>query len=137
MNPSAHLAIAGLKRFDLLYLATPYTKYEGGITLGYIGACKLAARLLRLGLKVYSPIAHTHPIAVYGGIDPYDLSIWLPFDAAIMDKSDALLVAMMAGWDQSTGIKHEIRTFTETKKPIFFLNPVELTLSPLALEGAS
>jgi Domain of unknown function (DUF1937) len=134
MTPSAYLAIAGLKRFDLLYLATPYTKYEGGITLAYIGACKLAARLLRAGLRVYSPIAHTHPIAVHGGIDPYDLSIWLPFDGAMMDKADALLVGMMAGWDLSVGIKHEIGAFGEARKPVYFMSPEDLTVVPPPLE---
>ncbi len=133
-SPSQHLAMAGLKRFDLLYLATPYTKYEGGITLAYIGACKLAARLLRLGVRVYCPIAHGHPIAVHGGIDPHDLPIWLPFDGAMMDKADALLVATMKGWDHSIGVKHEIAAFGEAKKPVYFLSPEDLTIMPCPLE---
>lgn len=125
-----------LKQFDLLYLATPYSKYEGGITIAYIAASKLAARLIVAGLKVYSPIAHTHPIAIHGGIDPLDHSIWLPFDGAMMDKSAALLVAMMPGWQDSKGITHEIGVFADAKKPIFFLSPIDLSIAPPGWEGS-
>jgi Domain of unknown function (DUF1937) len=120
--------LSDLTRFDLVYMATPYTKYPEGITLAYIHACKLAARLLRSGIKVYSPIAHAHAIAVHGSIDPLDLSIWLPFDAALIGKSDALVVAMMTGWETSTGIRHEMDAFVEQDKPIFFLDPEDLAV---------
>lgn len=126
------MSLSDLKRFDLIYVATPYTKYPDGITLAFIHACKLTARLLRRGLKVYSPIAHTHPIAIHGSIDPLDLSIWLPFDGAMMEKADCLLVAMMQGWESSAGIKHEIETFIERDKPVYFLGPDDLSIAPNA-----
>lgn len=122
--------LSNLKRFDLIYVATPYSKYPGGIDLAFIDACKLTARLLQRGLKVYSPIAHTHPLAIHGGIDPYDHSIWLPFDETMMDKSAALLVAMMPGWETSIGVKHEINVFVEAGKPVFFLSPDDLSIKP-------
>ena len=122
--------LSDLSGFDLIYLATPYTKYPEGITIAYVHACKLAARLLRAGLKLYSPIAHTHPIAVHGSIDPLDLSIWLPFDAAMIAKSDALVVGMLPSWETSTGVRHEIDAFVETQKPVFFLSPDDLSIAP-------
>lgn len=115
------MKLEDLKRFDLIYVGTPYTKYPTGIEGAFIDACKLTARLMQVGLKVYSPIAHTHPLAIYSGLDPLDLSIWLPFDAAMMGKADAMLVAMMSGWETSTGIKHEIQAFTDVGKPVFYL----------------
>jgi hypothetical protein len=114
--------ILDLKKFDLIYVGTPYTKYPGGIEVAFIDACKLTAQLIQLGLSVYSPIAHTHPIAIHGEIDPLDFTIWLPFDAAIMCKSDAMLVAMMPGWGISKGILHEIQAFTDANKQIFYLS---------------
>lgn len=117
------MKLADLKQFDLIYVGTPYTKYPGGIEVAFIDAAKLTARLMKFGLKVYSPIAHTHPLAVYGGLDPLDLTIWLPFDAAMMRKSDAMLVAMMEGWETSTGIRHEIEAFTDADKPVFYMPP--------------
>lgn len=112
-----------LNQFDLVYLATPYSKYPKGIDQAYIDAANLAARLLRLGVKVYSPITHTHPIAIHGGLNPLDHEIWLPFNRSIMKKSDALLVVKMDSWQDSYGIAEEIKAFTADCKPIMYLNP--------------
>lgn len=114
--------IEDVARYGLVYLATPYSKYPAGLEAAFVDAAKLTARLLRVGVKVYSPIAHTHPIAVHGNLDALDHSIWLPFDEAIMAKSDAMLVAKMDGWDKSIGIKHEIGVFGAAEKPIYYLD---------------
>lgn len=122
-----------LKPFELVYVGTPYTRYPKGIEMAFIDACKLTARLLKEGIKVYSPIAHTHPVAIHGKIDPLDLNTWLPFDAAIMAKADAMIVAQMESWDRSTGVAHEIAVFKAAGKPIFYLDPEDLRIdvSPL------
>lgn len=118
-----------LRRFDLIYVGTPYSKYPAGIEAAFRDACKLTARLLQEGLKVYSPIAHTHPIAIHGGIDPFDYAVWLPFDGAIMAKSDAMLIAKMEGWDASKGIDHEIEQFELARKHIYAIDPVTLEVA--------
>lgn len=118
-------------RTPLYYLATPYTKYHGGdIELAFRHAATLAARLLKIGLKVYSPIAHTHPVAKHGDIDPLDLSIWLPFDEAMMQACDELIVARMDGWNESIGVRHEINYFARAGKPVTYLDPA--TLKPFS-----
>lgn len=114
---------------DLCYLATPYSKYVGGIECAFVDASKLAARLLRAGIKVYSPIAHTHPLALYGNIDPLDHAIWMPFDEAMMTVAQTLIVAHMDGWQDSFGISHEVKFFEAAGKPIFDLDPVTFTMS--------
>lgn len=115
-----------LTEFPLVYLATPYTKYRDGIECAFKDAAALAARLLREGVKVYSPIAHTHPIAIYGNLDPLDHKIWMPFDEAMMTASAALLVANLPGWRESYGVAHEIEFFTNAGKPVFYLERVLL-----------
>lgn len=113
----------------LCYLATPYTKYLGGdIERAFIDAAKLAALLLRAGVKVYSPITHTHPLAIHGNLDPLDHAIWMPFDQAMMEVSDVLLVAHMDGWQESYGIAEEIKVFEAAHKPIYDLDPKTLTM---------
>jgi hypothetical protein len=112
----------------LAYLATPYTRYTGGIEAAFKDAAKLAARLLCTGLKVYSPICHTHPIAIYGALDALDHSIWLPFDEDMMEVSATLIVAHMDGWDESRGVAHEIKFFENAGKPIFDLDPATLNM---------
>lgn len=129
-NTSIRYVSDGQIIHPLCYLATPYSKYQdGNLELAYRHAAALAARLMLAGVKVYSPIAHTHPLAVWGSIDPLDHNIWLPFDEAMMDKSDVLIVAHMDGWEESRGIKHEIEFFERANKPIFDLNIETLTMS--------
>jgi hypothetical protein len=125
---NAHLKIVSsntiedVAKFDLVYLATPYSKYKKGLEEAYKDAARLAGRLLRMGVKLYSPICHTHPIAIHGVLDPLDHSIWLPFDEAIMAKADAMLVAKMDGWTESKGIQHEIGVFGLAEKPVYYLD---------------
>lgn len=119
-----------LQRANLCYLASPYTKFRGGdIEAAFIEASKIAAKLLLAGIKIYSPIAHTHPIAVHGGLDPLDLSIWLPFDEAMMSAASVLIVARMDGWDTSKGVAHEIEFFETRGKPIYDLNPETMVMA--------
>lgn len=110
---------AWLRETDgLWYLATPYSKYPRGLEKAFVEACRAAALLVRHGVRVYSPIAHTHPVAIHGGIDPLDHSIWLPADKPFMDAACGLLVVRMTGWAESYGIGEEIKVFEAAGKPI-------------------
>lgn len=120
MNP--HTNIADLLPHKLCYLATPYSKYVGGIHLAFIEASRIAAKLLQAGVKIYSPIAHTHPLAIYGNIDPLDHAIWIPFDETMMEACDALVVCEMPGWENSKGIAHEIKFFKNRNKSIYYIS---------------
>jgi Domain of unknown function (DUF1937) len=113
----------------LSYLATPYSRYPGGIEAAFMDAACLAARLLRIGVKVYSPICHTHPIAMCGNIDPLDHAIWMPFDEAMMRVCDMLIVAHMPSWETSKGIAMEVEHFEKAGKRIFDLDPVTLVMT--------
>jgi len=97
--------------------------------MAFIEACRIAAKMVQAEIRVYSPIAHTHPIAVHGGINKTDHSIWLPFDFALMRKADALCVAKMDGWDSSFGIAEEIQVFKSDQKPIFYLDPETMEIA--------
>lgn len=120
--------LSDLTGYDLLYVGSPYTKYPAGIEAAFATVCSLMGKLLARGLKAYSPIALTHPIAIHGRIDPLDHQFWLAYDAAMMAKSDAMIVAMMDGWEMSYGVRHEIETFQAANKPVFFLNPKSLSV---------
>ena len=104
-----------------LYLATPYSKYPGGIDAAFTEACRAAAWFVRQGIGVYCPIAETHPIARYGGIDPLDHKIWLPADTPLMKGSKALVVCMMEGWETSFGIAEEKAAFAIMSKPVYYM----------------
>lgn len=119
-----------LQRAPLCYLATPYSKYKGGdITAAFEDAARLAAKLMQAGIKVYSPIAHTHPLAIFGKIDPLDHAIWMPFDEAMMDAAAVLIVAHMDGWEESHGIADEIEFFERRGKSIYDLDPDTMVMA--------
>lgn len=115
-----NLDLTTLYQWGLIYMATPYTKYPHGRTAAFQHAARLCGQLLKLGVVSYSPIAHTEPVAIYGELDPLDHNIWLPFDRVMMEQSKAILVAKMAGWEDSFGVRYEIDAFREMKKPIIF-----------------
>lgn len=108
---------------SFFYLATPYSKYHEGIDAAWKMACHQAALLVSAGIPVYSPIAHTHPIAIEGGIDPLDHGIWIPADRPFMESAKGLIVCEMDGWDESLGVSIEIEAFKEMNKPVVYMTP--------------
>lgn len=104
------------------YLASPYSKYPDGIHAAFYEICRCSAWLVRQGVNIYSPIAHTHPIAVWGNIDPLDHAIWLPADKPLMQGARGLIVALMPTWQDSYGIGVEIREFADAEKPSYGLD---------------
>lgn len=107
------------------YLATVYSKHPGGLDEAFRMAARTAALLIRAGARVYSPIAHTHPVAIEGGIDPYDHGIWLPADKPFVDAARGLIVLRTPGWLDSKGIAWEIGEFKEAGKPIVYMDEGE------------
>jgi hypothetical protein len=103
------------------YLATVYSKHPNGLEAAHVMAARAAADLLRLGVTVYSPICHTHPIAMIGGLDPLDHAIWLPADAPFMRAARGLIVLKSPGWESSFGIGEERKAFQQMAKPICFI----------------
>jgi len=116
------------------YLATPYSKYRGGVEDAFRLACSAAAAFVRAGIPVYAPIAHTHPIAVHGGLDPLDERVWLRADRPMMKASFGLIVLCAGNWRESEGIAEEIKSFTAMAKPVRYLDPAHLS-DAAALEG--
>lgn len=104
------------------YLATPYSKYPYGLEQAWREACRVAAHLVSQGIAVYCPIAETHPVAIYGGMDPLDHELWMFADRPKMDGAAGLIVVKMPGWNESKGITEEIRVFEEAGKPIQYLD---------------
>ena len=103
------------------YVATNYSRHPDGLQSAFEAACRVTAELMRQGVPCMSPIAHSHPIATIGGIDPVDHELWVRNDAPLVHAACGCLVIMMPGWRDSRGVAHEIAEFTEAGKPILFL----------------
>ena len=102
------------------YLATPYSRYQGGIQAAFEMAARLAARLMRAGVPVFCPITHSHPIAVHGGLDPLDAALWSDADAPLLAAASVLVVYQAPGWTESVGIRQEIAASAAAGKPVVF-----------------
>jgi hypothetical protein len=113
------------------YLATPYSKWKAGLDDAAKQAALLAGALIKRGIGVYSPIAHSHTIAVAADIDPFSHEIWLPADKPLADAAFGLIVAGLDGWRESYGIGKEIEWFGLARKPRYLLDPSSLTLQVL------
>ena len=105
------------------YLATPYSKFPRGLDVAFELASEYASRFVNARIPIFCPIAHTHPIAVFGHMDLHDLDMWLSADAPFMDAAGGLIVVQMDGWDVSVGITAEIAAFEKAGKPILYWTP--------------
>lgn len=107
------------------YFATPYSRYPAGITDAFDGACTQAALLLDAGIRVYSPIAYTHPIGLklIGSVSPQDSLFWVRVDRPFIAHACGMIVCQMEGWRESIGIRAEMSEFEAVGKPIVFMQP--------------
>lgn len=113
----------------LLYVATPYLQYQQGLDQAFIDACQVTAKLIAAGFSAYSPIAHTHPVAHHGELDKLDHALWVKFNSIMLQKSDALLVVQMPGWEESKGIMIESLAFYALNRPVYRMPWPEFDLS--------
>lgn len=104
------------------YLATPYTNHPDHLDAAHAVACKNAALLLDAGIDVYSPIAHTHPIARYvTKAHAKDHEFWQKVDRPMMEAAQGLIFVKVISWEQSAGMFKELVAFLQAGKPIVFM----------------
>jgi hypothetical protein len=122
--------LALLRKYDLVYIASPYSLYPGGREAACAEVSKVAGDLIIEGVKVLAPIPHSHTICEFSELDPLDHDLWMEQDEALMSACDALVVVTFTGWDNSHGIAMERDFFRHTlKRPIHFLDPFSMALS--------
>ena len=108
---------------NYIYLASPYThQYKCVEVERFNLVCECAAFLMKKGYHIFSPIAHTHPIAMVGDL-PTHFEYWQDYDKAMLRNAGGLWVLCLSGWELSTGIKGEIELAKEYGVPIHYLQP--------------
>lgn len=98
----------------MLYLASPYTPTGDDppaiIKERHEAACFHAARLMKQGAIVYSPIAHSHHLADWMPESMrLDHEFWMRQCLGILRHADKLVVLKLKGWDRSAGVTREIQ----------------------------
>lgn len=86
-----------------------------------MAVCRIAALLMSEGVYVFSPIAHTHPIAVAGDL-PRGWDFWHTYDYWFVSMCDEVWVLMLEGWKVSKGVNAEIAMANSMGKPVKYLN---------------
>lgn len=108
---------------EFWYLATPYSKYSKGHEAAFKESCVQAGILLNAGIKVFGPIAHSHPIAEYGNIDKLDYEMFLGLDVPFLNAAKGIIVCKLDGWDKSYGVDWEIKHMQTRNKPVVYMEP--------------
>ena len=109
----------------MIYLASPYSHSSVLVRQHrFEAACRAAAALLRAGVAVFSPIAHSHPIAQFGV--PTTWEFWSRLDREYLARCDVLAVLTLPGWRESVGVQAEMTLARELGVPLVFVTPDEL-----------
>ena len=105
-----------------IYLASPYSHIVEAICNDrFRAACKTAAKLMRNGYNVFSPIAHNHMVAQYIG-NHLDHDFWLNQDLSFLDNwADEMWVLMIDGYQESEGIAAEIMHAEKIGLPVKYI----------------
>jgi hypothetical protein len=110
-----------MNKGELIYLASPYTHKDPSVVENrFKDVSKVAAKLMSDGFYIFSPISHTHPIAMAGSL-PGDWQYWEGYDRTIIKNCKCLLVLKMDGWDISKGVQSEIKIAKELGIPVEYM----------------
>lgn len=106
---------------DLIYVACPYSHHDPAVRAERFGRANYySARMMAAGLLVFSPISHTHPIALAGDL-PKGWDFWERYDRAYLGICRALVVLCLPGWEQSKGVQAEIKIMDDLKRPVWYI----------------
>lgn len=107
-----------------LYIASPYSSGAGKDPIirkaRFLLAEEFAADLIKRGIPVYSPIVHSHAIAEKYEMPTEHGNFWVPHNEAMIRRSTGMVVLMLDGWKESTGVSWEIDKGMEINLPIAF-----------------
>jgi hypothetical protein len=107
----------------LVYLASPYSHVDPLVREErFHKACAAAARLMRSGCAVFSPIAHSHPVEQHFGGVVEGLDFWMKQDVAILRHCSRLVVLRLNGWERSKGIATETALAKQLGIPVEFID---------------
>lgn len=117
---------------SLIYLASPYSTPCPVLLEERVKRTgEAAAKLIEKGHLIFSPIVSSHPIAHLVSFSPVnhaegELSGWMAYDFAMIDKCDEVWVLMLDGWEKSRGVEAETDYAEERGKPVKFIDPNKL-----------
>ena len=108
------------------YIASPYSHADAEVVQQrFEAAVKASGRLMQANLIVFSPIAHSHPIALASML-PGDFGYWERGCKVFVAQSIGIVVLKLAGWRESRGVTAEIAIAKKLGLPVFYMPANEL-----------
>lgn len=111
---------------SVIYLAVPYTHIEPSVrNVRFDHATRATAKLMADGQVVFCPVVMYHPVdKILAGRDhTCGSEYWLKVTDNFIDMCDELVVLTCPGWDESSGIAHEIQKFKERGIEPTYMSP--------------
>jgi len=107
-----------------IYLACPYTHADPEIMEERFKSATLAASWIRQqGYLVFSPITHSHPMALIREL-PRDFSYWQADAELMVGFCKEIVILKIEGWERSTGIRREVELAYSLSRPVSFMIPL-------------
>jgi hypothetical protein len=111
-------AVIETRERSYVYLASPYSHPDKAVMQKrFEDVCAAASGLMSRGALVFSPIAHTHPIAVSGCL-PRGWDFWKLYDEVMIGHAEKVVVLTLEGWRESKGVAAEIEIAKQLGIPV-------------------
>lgn len=111
-----------MKDKPLVYLASPYTHKDALVRDMRAAAVTIMAhKMMQEGIIVFSPVSYGHTIAKLGDM-PTDWQYWEKTCRAYLSHSHKIVVLMLQGWEESTGVTEELKIAKELGIDVEFVN---------------
>lgn len=110
----------------LIYLAQPYSGTDAERALRFRIACVCAAEILSAGAHVFSPIAHSHPIAELGHLQGTAFDAWRDYDERMIHCCTCVVVLCIPGWQDSVGVRAEIEYALSIGREVHYVEPSDV-----------
>ena len=109
--------------YKKLYLGSPYSCSVNAWELQRFEYANIAAMtLIHFGFTVFSPLSHSHTIALVDPSCKNDHNLWLAQDLEFLKWADILGVLTQPGWRESKGLRFERLEFHKRGKPVLLLS---------------
>lgn len=108
----------------LIYLASPYSHPRREVREQRAAtAARVAASLMWRGMMVFSPVAHSHAVALAGAL-PAEFAFWREWCLEMLARCDEMLIIPMPGYEESAGIAAETARATELGKAVTVMSGI-------------
>jgi hypothetical protein len=109
-------------KLELIYLAAPYSHPDPKVVEERIAEiCRVDAVLMSRGTFTFSPLLK-HFVKDYANL-PGDWNYWQDYCRVTLPKCSQVYVLALDGWEDSVGVREEMKLAELLKIPVFLCGP--------------